>query len=324
MKSENPKLTKMIMIGGTGDGKSSLGNFVLKKKDKSNAFRVSSEPNSQTQETIGSYGENDRENVFVIDTPGFQDSHGAETDTEHIKQMVDYIKKQKGIQAIVIVLSIHSPRLSDGIRTMIEIISNIFPISDFWEHVCIVWTKCYNYTPEEVIKQDIEIKKQDYYKELLKLAREITGVERIVLPMYFVDSKPIERLDNTRSDNEIKSLLGWARCLRPINVDKIKTADATYKMVIKEEKEFTEIIEVKKEHIKLKIYMKRREKRIPYRGKVSYTEWKQINSRIIFKPIIQQLADTSKEGFQKLLNEVGDSMFGFVTDGIVSRDRLML
>ncbi|BFU21958.1 AIG1 family/50S ribosome-binding GTPase, putative [Entamoeba histolytica] len=64
------KQTKLLILGSTGDGKSTLGNFILKK----NVFKESNEPKSETKQTLGSYGEGDRKDVFVIDTPGLQDS----------------------------------------------------------------------------------------------------------------------------------------------------------------------------------------------------------------------------------------------------------
>ena len=45
----------MIVIGATGDGKSSLCNFIL----GANKFKVSDDPDSETKETMGSYGVND-------------------------------------------------------------------------------------------------------------------------------------------------------------------------------------------------------------------------------------------------------------------------
>ncbi|EMH72397.1 AIG1 family protein, putative [Entamoeba histolytica HM-1:IMSS-B] len=319
MSIEEVKETKLLLVGGTGDGKSSLGNFIL----KSNKFDVTDDVNSKTQKTSGFYGEGNRSDVFVIDTPGFYDSEGIEKDNEHIEQMVEYIKNIKGVQAIVIVLNYNNKKLSSAVKTMIEIICNIFPIYDFWKHVCVVWTMCYNYTPLKKLKQTINTKKKLYYKELSQFAREITGDLKIVLPMYCVDSVPDEDFDNSRSENEIKDLLTWVHCLKPISVDKITVTDATYKCITKEEKENTTIKEIKDDFIKLEIDLSRREKKIGYRGEVSYSDWEKVNSKIVLKPIPDQYSNTSKEGFEKLLNEVGDSMFGFIMDGVVTQDRLM-
>ena len=62
-----------------------------------NKFTISDNPESETKNTIGALGENN--NVYIIDTPGLQDSHG--TDLEHLIQMVDYIKSIKELNAIM-------------------------------------------------------------------------------------------------------------------------------------------------------------------------------------------------------------------------------
>jgi len=61
-----------------------LGNFILGKQ----IFPVSDDPESETKETKGEYGDGENSNIFVIDTPGLQDTKGS--DKEHLTQMVNY------------------------------------------------------------------------------------------------------------------------------------------------------------------------------------------------------------------------------------------
>ncbi|EDR21630.1 hypothetical protein, conserved [Entamoeba dispar SAW760] len=319
MISQSITQTKLILIGKTGDGKSSLGNYILNKK----VFSENDGAKSVTQKTMGDSGEGDRKNVFVIDTPGFQDCDGVKKQEEHTKQMVNYIKKQKGLQAIVICLDINQDRLSNEVKTMIQIISNVFPIYDFWEHVCIVWTKCYNYTPKKIIDKKIENKKNSYLNELSILAKETTGDERVILPMYFVDSQPDEESDNIRSDNEIKSMLTWIRFLPHINVEEIQEPDSKYRKIIMEYKQETEIIEVQHGYIKLKIKHLKRENRIGYDGIASFGAWKEEKSKIKMQEVPEQLADTSKEKLQELKYMVGDRKFENIVDGVLNRNILL-
>ena len=225
------KETKLLILGSTGDGKSSLGNFILRKS----MFRESNDPTSETKVTIGSYGEEDRKDVFVIDTPGLQDTDGL--DRNHMNQMIDFIKENPGLQAIAIVLNFHQDRFAQNIKTMIKLIWNIFPIEDFWKHVCVVWTKCYCYIPESVVKETKEPKVEKYQQQIGELIKETTGKsERIIIPMYFVDSKGQVGFDNKNSENEIVRLLTWVRELEPIDVEEVKEADPVYKTVTEEEK----------------------------------------------------------------------------------------
>nr|BAN39853.1 hypothetical protein [Entamoeba histolytica] len=262
------KQTKLLILGSTGDGKSTLGNFILKK----NVFKESNDPKSETKQTLGSYGEGDRRDVFVIDTPGLQDSEGMER--KYMNQMVDYIKEQKGLQAIVIVLNFNQDRFAQNIKTMIKIIWNVFRIPDFWKHVCIVWTKCYCYTPKEVFEEMKKPKVEKYQQELLKLVMEITGkTENIIFPMHFVDSKGTSGFDNTNSENEIVGMLTWIRLLTPIDVEEVQKSDPVYQSISEEKEVQEKIIKQEKNIQTVEIRYLKRNKRVTYTGEVSYTNW---------------------------------------------------
>ncbi|EDR27771.1 hypothetical protein, conserved [Entamoeba dispar SAW760] len=314
MSIEETKKTKLIMIGNTGDGKSSLGNFILKKK--SNGFEVSDEAKSVTQKTEGSYGEGDRSDVFVIDTPGLQDSGGLDKDRQHMNEMVDYVKKQEGLQGIVIVLNCTNDRLSANIKAMIKLLCTIFPISDFWEHVCIVWTKCFNYTPLKKIEKQIQTKNVKFLPEVIKLAEETTGDKIVKIPMYFVDSRPDDdEIDNTRSEDEIVMLLTWARSLPSINVGKVIKNGSESERVIIEEKNEHQIIESDDVNIKYKINYMRREKRIKNDGTVEYSEWEVIKTKYKNKPIPKQYSKKPKKSFLDFLGNVGGALFELIMNG---------
>ena len=113
----------ILLFGETGVGKSSLGNVIL---NDPNAFSISDRPESETKVTFGKF--NQSKDIFVIDTPGIQDSEGK--DIEHLNQMIDYIKSHRDLKAILIVLNYceneEKNELSKSNRTILEIIKNIF------------------------------------------------------------------------------------------------------------------------------------------------------------------------------------------------------
>jgi len=61
-----------------------------------------------------------------------------EKDREHLIQMVDYIKTHPELQVIVIVLRLCQPRLTYYIKYRIKLFYNIYPGSNFWDHVAVV------------------------------------------------------------------------------------------------------------------------------------------------------------------------------------------
>ncbi|GAB1222651.1 hypothetical protein ENUP19_0120G0030 [Entamoeba nuttalli] len=203
VSEDNPKQTKFLLIGETGNGKSSLGNFILKK----NVFEVSDSTISETREVVGEKGEGDKSDLFVIDTPSLQES--KEFNEKFLNDIVGYVKEQGGINGIVIVLNYNTNRISNNIKIMIQIMQ---------------------------LTNQKEIKRNEFLPELLRRTEINKTNEDIDIPMYYVDSEPDKRYDNSRSENEIERLIEWGRRINPINID---TSNQEKAPVI-EEKEETE------------------------------------------------------------------------------------
>ncbi|OUM59778.1 hypothetical protein PIROE2DRAFT_63557 [Piromyces sp. E2] len=215
---------KLLLLGETGNGKSSLGNFIFGKE----VFSVSENPESETKVTTGAYGDNENSGIFVIDTPGLQDAEG--TDREHLIQMVDYIKTNPGLQAVIIVFNYHQERFAKNIQTVIKLLCNVFPCTNVWSHVALVWTKYYYYLPQAE-KDKREIKVCKFMPKVLNLVKETNGDQSIQkFPTFFVDSD-FERKDEF-SCEEINRLLTWVHQLDPIDVNKVVAADPVIKEVV--------------------------------------------------------------------------------------------
>ena len=154
-KVSNKSIISLLILGATGDGKSQLGNFIL---NNPKAFKVSDDIYSETKETKGDFGINGAENLFVIDTPGINDTEGK--DKEYLKQMADYVKKHNSLHSIIIVLNFEVDRLAIYLQDMLTIFIKMFPIPNFWDHVSFVFTHYYSAMQKKnEAKKDLKIEK---------------------------------------------------------------------------------------------------------------------------------------------------------------------
>lgn len=268
---KGPMKAKLVILGATGDGKSSLGNFILNKKD---LFTVSDDPESETKETIGHNGFDGAEEVFVIDTPGLQDTKSS--DKKHIVNMVNYIKKHKDIQAIIVVFNFNQDRFAPYLKTMIKIFNDIFVTEDFWFHVGFVFTKYFQGMRKKFEKG--KKKKLDrYIGQIKELVKECKRKAPSNFNTYFIDSD-MDDLDPD-SIEECKRLLGWVSSLDPLDTSKAKEVDDKIK---KSEKEIREIEGPSRwnKNIEFKTIIKlERKKNTHYDGTITYSEEKEIDRR---------------------------------------------
>lgn len=262
-----------ILIGETGTGKSSFGNFLLGIED---AFKVSEDPKSCTTETIRKISQLDPE-IGVVDTPGLQDSKGR--DKIHYEQMLKIIKQMKNLNFILIVFNYTQPRLTPSIQYMIKFLCNVFP-KNFSHHVGIVFT---HYDHEYQIKiskkknKDPRENKKEFIKEIMELISQTTNEELFLgPPVYYLDSY----IEDDNSKEELNRLIVFAKNLQPI--EDIRECNLKYK---KEEDEFKTNTYDRVEGDCIYTYTEKltRKKYTDYNGEVKHSDWKILNTDKTYK-----------------------------------------
>lgn len=223
---------KIVLIGSTGEGKSCFGNHLLKIDE--NKFIESNKAESCTEDLSCLRGKKgtEVENIYVIDTPGFNDSKGR--DEDFIKKLTKGLRSNyhDQINCFLILFNINKSRLSLELKKNLYYYCLMFPIKDFWSHVGIVFSFSYEYFPDEQFEIFKKEKTGDFITELIELIKsyiedinnlngfDINKPEK--LNVFFTDcGKLVPPFTHKRTDQEIKKIIEWSSKLPKLDLSKI-------------------------------------------------------------------------------------------------------
>lgn len=134
---------KMLLIGKTGAGKSSLCNVFTGHPHDAEIFAVSADAVSCTQATqfAEAFFIGDREKpISLIDTIGFDDPKN-DTDANIISELVIKLKKYcDHVNLFIITVNGQNPRLDSSLIGMIRIFEGMFG-EEFWGQVILMFTR---------------------------------------------------------------------------------------------------------------------------------------------------------------------------------------
>ena len=221
---------KILMLGETGSGKSTLSNYIAGEK----YFEESSSHSSCTQDIsckIAKKGSR-YENVLLIDTPGILDSGGK--DQENMSKIIETLKKNHadGIKGILLLINVNNVRINDAVQKSLYIYCNMFPLVNFFEHLGIVFTHTYENFDEEDYDGIKKNAKSDYIPSLEKtftnIVKEINRTKKtnIMTPdglhYFFTDcGKTGKKYGYQRTKEEIDELVNWCSSLDVMCLDGI-------------------------------------------------------------------------------------------------------
>ena len=220
----------IIALGETGSGKS----LFCKLFSNSDTFESKNSYESVTTKinSITFKNEEKMAEIFLIDTPGSNDSRGREQDKENLRLTQKFISEQQRINCIIIVMNFQISRFSDSIKTSIKNICQCFPLPDFWSHVIIFLTHCKFYDEEDEREKTKE-KQQIIRNAFIELCGEIENDFHI---NKIKDDQPLNLIfneydENTRREDIIKKNLIKSKENFGKIIDLVKNMKPLYEIV---------------------------------------------------------------------------------------------
>ena len=189
------KVIKVVLVGPTGAGKSQFCNFI--HKDLTNSiFEVSNSLNSCTKEPQSTIVERQNIRLQLIDSAGSSDSNNK--DEENLKKLALYLRKEKILNQIFLVLNFHD-RFSRDTREYLNIVSWIFTPKQFMTNLMIIFTH-YPDNPDEDDLTKYQLFKKEINQELNKIFEIPSEFKIPDIPVYFVNTKIFKKGGNKYFD----------------------------------------------------------------------------------------------------------------------------
>jgi len=239
-KSTNLPRPRIVIIGETGVGKSSLANVLLGRNHQydgkgfdDGCFKVAWKNDvkpggvitTATCHDSGYYlGDESKPKVTVIDTPGFGDEMEAEVQT--INGLVDVLKNEiKEVNVFVICFRESNVRMTKAMQNMLNLFQQMFG-KKFWDNAIFEATR-WNYHKTNVDERNaikpIPLTEENWTKQFNTILENELGVTR-KLGSVFIDSHYNSNYtkEKTAFEKYTKELLSFAKNVTPFETRDIE------------------------------------------------------------------------------------------------------
>ena len=189
---------RVVLLGASGVGKSSLGNVLL-GRDRNyqgqgfslgcfgvgNARTESSHTQYPCIDTGFFLGNSSLPKISIIDTPGFG-NHKLEDD-RHTNSIRDFLMNEvKEVHVFAFVFSRYNNRMNAAITSMMKMFVNIFG-PNFWDNLILIATE-WHYDADSIRRRD-ELTESYWSSQFnLYFKRELNMSSEHLVPAFFIDT----------------------------------------------------------------------------------------------------------------------------------------
>jgi len=219
----------VLLIGSTGNGKSTLGNFLVNPADSlkpgGRYFKVATDNFPQTQHTqyqsttVKIRKDEAPREFTVIDTPGLNEN--KERDLSHMIDLIETLQKVRMIQACIFVVKFCS-KIDQQYRNTIEYYAKLLP-SLFESNIVVVVT---DYATDE--RSEAMRRRQGINYEVItnNIRKEIEKTSHISFtPILFsIDCLPWDDDEMQNSKSVRDAILSYIFSLKAVNVQNLQVA----------------------------------------------------------------------------------------------------
>lgn len=241
----------LIMIGRTGDGKSTFCNLFHKELNDLTTMPTTFSEGSGVLSHTHHIKSLQSKDCFIVDMPGLLDTNGSQEDSQNLNHIVKYIKGLSRFGklriGIILILNACAVRLDMGMKNAIRLLFETFG-SVMLQNAGVVFTrvmKIGNTVEEDRLRNNVS-------EFLNSLASSGIRVPRF-LPSWFVNSHPnslrdigvpedVVKSHHLRNSKSVHDIYRWVSSLQSVDVGSLEVAQSELQRELARIKELEEEI----------------------------------------------------------------------------------